>query len=172
MMLKNVRLSFPAIFKKAEFDGVQTKFEATALIKKDEQADLIAQVQSHIKSLLDNKFGEGKAPKSIKITCFQDGDTKDYDGYEGVMALKATSKKRPTVIDKDKTPLAEDDGKPYAGCYVNMIVDFWYSEHPVGGKQVLANLYGVQFFKDGEPFGSGDVDVTDDFDAFDDDDFI
>ena len=40
MILKNVRLSFPSLFKKAEFDGVATKFEATFLVDKDNQSSL------------------------------------------------------------------------------------------------------------------------------------
>jgi len=32
IMLKNVRLSFPSLFKKAVFDGKEGKFEATVLI--------------------------------------------------------------------------------------------------------------------------------------------
>ena len=35
MQLKNVRLSFPAIWKKAVFDGAETKFEATFLLNKE-----------------------------------------------------------------------------------------------------------------------------------------
>lgn len=173
MMLKNVRLSFPSLFKKAEFDGVATKFEATLLLDKDEDSDQIAKINAAIEAFLDEKFGKGKAPKSIKRTVFVDGDTKDYDGYANQMAFKGSSNKRPTVIDRDKTPLAEDDGKPYAGCYVNAVVSLWYSDHPKGGKQVLGNLAGVQFVKDGESFGDGPADCTDDFDAleFDDDIF-
>jgi len=34
MMLKNVRLSFPSVFKKASFDGNEGKFEATFLVDK------------------------------------------------------------------------------------------------------------------------------------------
>ena len=34
LMLKNVRLSFPSLFKKAEFNGVVGKYEATMLLPK------------------------------------------------------------------------------------------------------------------------------------------
>lgn len=175
--IKNARLSFPSIFRKSVFngvEGVEGKFESTFLLDKVEQADQIDAINKAIKAFLVEKFGEGKAPKGIKLTCLQDGDDKDYDGYEGKMAFKATSNRRPLVIDRDRTPLAEDDGKPYAGCYVNAIVSLWYSDHAAGGKQVLANLEGVQFFKDGEVFGDAGISVNA-FDAFDDesdDDFI
>lgn len=168
MKFKNVRLSFPSLFKKAVFQGEETKFEATFLINKETQADIIEKVESTIDAFLEDKFGKGKVPKSIKRTCFIDGDEKDYDGYAGHMAFKAGTTRRPTVIDRDKSPLVEEDDKPYAGCYVNAVVDLWYSDHPKGGKQVLGNLLGVQFYKDGESFGAGNIDVDDEFDDFDD----
>ena len=168
-MLKNVRLSFPSLFKKAVFEGVESKFEATFLLNKDTQADLISKIESEIDSFLDEKFGKGKVPKSVKRTVFKDGDECDYDGYANHMALKASSNRRPTVIDRDKTPLAQDDGKPEAGDYVNAIISLWYSDHPKGGKQVLGNLHGVQFAAEGERFGNGNEDVTDDFDELEED---
>lgn len=168
--LKNVRISFPALFQKAVFDGNAGKFEATFLIHKDEQAKLIEQINAKIDAFLEEKFGKGKVPKAVKRTVFKDGDEVDYDGYENHMAFKAGSaKRRPTVIDRDKTPLVEEDDKPLAGDYVNAVVALWYSDHPKGGKQVLGNLMGVQFVKEGERFGAGDVDVMSDFDELEDD---
>jgi hypothetical protein len=98
--------------------------------------------------------------------CIKDGDESDLDGYAGCFSLKASSSKRPTVIDRDKTPLTADDEKLYAGCYVNAVVDFWIQNN-VYGKRLNANLYGVQFVKDGDPFGMGYVDVTNDFEDLD-----
>lgn len=173
--LKTVRLSFPSLFKKSVFQGVESKkYEATFLINKDTQADQIKAVEKEIKDFILQTFGEGKAPKALKITCFQDGDTKDYDGYENHMALKASTSRRPLVIDKDKSPIVEEDNVVYAGCYVNSIISLWFSDHPTGGKQILANLEGVQFVKDGASFGDAGV-SADAFDAFgsdDEEDFI
>lgn len=173
--IKNARLSFPSIFRKATFQGVEAnKYEATFLLDKDKDADQIAVIEKAIEKFKTETFGEGKAPKSLKLTGFMDGDTKDYDGYANKMALKATTSRRTVVIDRDKTPLVEDDGRPYAGCYVNAIVSPWFSDHPTGGKQILFNLEGIQFYKDGEPFGDSSISV-DAFDVFgsdDDEDFV
>ena len=172
--LNNVRLSFPSLFKKSVFDGKEGKFEATFLIHKDDQAKLIEKIEASMNEFLVNKFGsESKIPKSLKLTCFKDGDTTDYDGYENHMALKAGTNSRPTVINRDKSPLAEDDDVLFAGCYVNAIIDFWYSDHPKGGKQLLANLMGVQFAKTGESFSANGGDCSDEFDevVVEDDDF-
>ncbi len=173
--LNNVRLSFPSLFKLSKFkneDGSFTdgKFEATFLIHKDDQADLIAKIEKEADAFLVEKFGnKEKVPKALKRTAFKDGDTFDYDGYENHMAFKGGSNGRVTVIDRDKTPLAQEDGVLYAGCYVHALVSFWYSEHPLGGKQLLANLHGVQFFRAGEAFCEHGGDCSDEFDAFEDD---
>lgn len=158
--IENVRLSFPSLFKKSVFDGVETKFEATFLFAKSSKVH--KQVEKAIDDFINEKF-DGKPPKGLKIPALKDGDEKEYDGYAGMMALKAGSTKRPLVIDADKTPLAEDDNKVYAGCYVNAILDFWYSDHPKGGKQILGNLMAVQFYRDGETFSYGSGAALDDF---------
>lgn len=161
--LSNVRLSFPSIFKRSEFNGEQGKFEATFLLNKETQADQIRMLEDRVQKML----AEAKMKVSPDKICMKDGDFIDYDGYAGHVSIKASTNRRPTVIDRDKTPLVEDDNKPYAGAFVNAIIDFWLQDNSYG-KRVNANLFGVQFFKDGEAFGSGDVDVTDDFDDYDD----
>lgn len=162
--LSNVRLSFPSIFNRAEFNGEQGKFEATFLMDKETQADQIEKLETAIEAAI--KEAKIKVPSDKR--CLKDGDEVEYDGYAGQVSLKASSKKRPTVIDRDKTPLMEDDqNAPYAGCYVNAVIDLWVQNNNFG-KRINANLYGIQFVKDGEAFGSGDIDVMDDFDDIDD----
>jgi hypothetical protein len=162
LKLTNVRLSFPSLFKRAQFENKDTKFEGTFLLDKEKDAQQIAAIEAAIESVI--KDSGIKIPAGKR--CLADGDDKDYDGYAGCMSLKTSANKRPTVIDRDKSPLVEDDDVIYAGCYVNAIVDFWVQNNQYG-KRVNGNLYGVQFVKDGEPFGSGPVDVTDDFDELD-----
>ena len=170
--LKNVRLSFPSLFNRASFDGQETKFEATLLLDKETQADQIAVIDKAIDDLLKEKFPKG-APRSVKRTCFVDGSTKDYSGYENAYAFKGTNNTRPTVINRDRSPIVEADNVLYAGCYVNAIVDLWFSDHIKGGKQILGNIKGIQFSKDGEQFGVDTTSSCDDFDVIEeDDDFL
>jgi hypothetical protein len=161
--LSNVRLSFPSIFKRSEFNGQQGKFEATFLLNKDTQADQIKMLEDRIQAVMT----EAKMKVSPDKICMKDGDFIDYDGYAGHVSVKASTNRRPTIIDRDKSPLAEEDGKPYAGCYCNAIIDFWPQNNSYG-KRINANLFGIQFYKDGDAFGAGDTDVTDEFDDFDD----
>lgn len=159
--LQNVRLSFPSLFHKAVFNGEETKYEATLLIPKD--SPQVAEIKKAIDAKLKSDF-EGKKLPTDKI-CFKDGDEFDYDGYQGHYSFKAGNNKRPIVIDKDKSPLTEDDERIYAGCYVNAIVELW-SQNNQWGKRINANLLGVQFAKDGEPFGDGGTSASaDDFDV-------
>lgn len=166
IMLKNVRLSFPSLFSKSEFEGKQGKFEATLLLDKSDK--------KQYKAIMDaieecKKEANKKVPESKYF--IKDGDEifeeKEYDGYENMFAIKAGNSKRPTVIDRDKTPIAEEDEKVYAGCFVNAIVSPWVQDNQYG-KRVNANLLGIQFVKDGEAFGDAVVASDDDFDEIED----
>ena len=108
-----------------------------------------------------------------------DGDGNVMDGYAGNRYLTARSYVRPTIVDRDKSPLSENDGKPYSGCYVNAYLAIWAQQHPKYGKRINAQLQGVQFARDGDAFGAGksaspDVfdSLADEYSDFDDDDLV
>jgi len=171
--LDNVRLSFPNLFKKATFSGEETKYEATFLLDKDKHATLIKQIKGEIDAAIKEKWdGKIKSVPADKLF-MKDGDAFDYVGYAGNMSVKASCKARPMCVDRDRTPLTEDDNKLYAGCYVNGIIELWVQDNSYG-KRVNANLLGVQFFKDGAPFADGVTASVSDFDAFESevDDFV
>lgn len=165
--LKNVRLSFPSLFRKAVFNGDETKFEATFLLNKKEHAKTIAEIEAAIEAKIASDL-KGAKLKADKI-CLKDGEDAEYDGYAGCMSFKASNSKRPLVIDRGRNPVSEDDDMFYAGCYVNATVELWAQNNQYG-KRINANLLGVQFAKNGEPFGDGTVADRDDFDDIDEDD--
>lgn len=162
IQLKNVRLSFPSVFQKATFNGQEGKYEATFLIDKSD---------TETKAKLDEVIASALAEAKIKVPsdkmCLKDGDNIDYDGYENVWSFKGSSAKRPTVINRDKTPITEEDGILYAGCYVNAVVDIWVQKNDYG-KRVNGNLYAIQFVKDGPAFGGDQGDVLEEFEDLDD----
>lgn len=164
--LKNVRLSFASIFQRSEFNGVEGKYEATFLIPKSNKA-----LKKKLDEAMKQAMVEAKVEKiGSDRYCLKDGDDSAYDGYPGHWSLKAANDKRIRILDRDKTILAEEDGRPYSGCYVNAIIDFWVQDNS-WGKRVNANLFGVQFVKDGESFGSAgmsDADVMSSFDELED----
>ena len=164
--LKNVRLSFPSLFQTEQFGEQDTgKYAATFILDKDDNATEIKQIQDEINRLMKEEL-KSKLPDD-KVA-LKDGDEMARPEYEGKMTIKASTKKRPLVIDRDKTPLADGDDKPYAGCYVNGIISLWAQNNKYG-KRVNASLEGVQFSEHGEPFTTGGVSV-DEFDDFDDED--
>lgn len=153
--LTGVRLSFPSLFKPSAFDeGQEPKYGAHFIIDKDDKANLNA-IKVAVKDMIDsNNDGKKLAPEKY---CLRDGGTKpDLDGYgEDVVFVSTSTKLRPKIWDNDNSQLAEEDGKPYAGCYVDASFDLWWQDHAKYGKRVNAQLRAVRFRKDGEPFGSG-----------------
>ena len=165
LMLKNVRLSFPSLFEHATYQGESlNKYECTLLIPKD--SDTAKEVQDAIKAVGKEALGSDWSKAKL---CIIDGDSKGYDGYEGVWAVKASTKKRPVVINKDKSAISEEDGVIYAGCIVNASVTITAFQSKYG-KFVQAQLNAVQFARDGEAFGGGDSFSMDDFEDVSDGD--
>ncbi|MGA0207534.1 MAG: ssDNA-binding protein [Ilumatobacteraceae bacterium] len=144
------RLSFPHLFTASAFQpGQEPKFDCTVIMENDHAC--VARLRKAIDGVIKEKWPKG-APASLKVG-LRDGAEKDLDGYgAGRCFLSAKSKTRPTIIDRDKTPLAEEDGKLYPGCWVNAIVTPWAQDNNYG-KRVNFNLLLVQFVKDDEPFG-------------------
>lgn len=187
--MKDVRLSFPRLFDPKSFtEGQPPRFEGSFLLDPSDKAHkkVIDKIAETAEEILLEQF-KGEIPKTVEC-CFQyaDGETaieigslkwrgkpKTYDGYEGMFVISSSNKTRPTVVDRDLTPLAETDGKPYAGCFVNATITLWVQDNQYG-KRVNANLRAVQFVSDGDAFGVRPVDAEEEFDVLDgdDDDFL
>lgn len=172
--LRNVRLSFPALFEPRAFDGdggdsdkKNATYQATFLMAKpgkdpkDDNAKLVLDAVA-----LVVKAGlKGKHPGKEKV-CIRSGEEKGERGIDGYNAdmcyVSSNSRKKVPVVDRDLTPLSEDDNKPYAGCYVNATIRLWAQDNKYG-KRVNAQLRAIQFWGDGEPFGEGAVDAAEEF---------
>ena len=89
--------------------------------------------------------------------CLKDGDDTVALTFQ-VHTPWGSTKKRPLVITRDKTPITEEDNLVYGGCYVHGIVSLWAQNNGFG-KRINAQLDGVQFVKDGEPFGDAGIGV-------------
>jgi hypothetical protein len=170
--LENVRLSFPEIFQPGKFDETsRPTYRAQFLFPKD--SPLHKTLLKAVEETAKEKWTEKKFQPILKQIqsqsnkyCLSDGDTKTYDGYAGMIALSASrdaEKGKPLVLDRNKSPLSPEDGKPYAGCFVNATVEIWCQDNKFG-KAVRAQLLAVQFAKDGDAFAAGGVANPDDFD--------
>ena len=182
-ILKNVRLSYEHIFTPTKFDENQTaKYSATFIIPKDHPS--LATVKQAMLEAGQETFTSdftGKTwPKGY--TCsLKDADVETNGmgevlaeknpAYKGCYILEANSTRRPTVVDRRKSLVTEEDDIVYSGCYVNASLAAAGYTYGKVKKGVKCYLNGVQFVADGERFGS---DASSDFDALDgdDDDFM
>jgi len=157
--LTNVRLVFPVLFEARTVNGEgKPAFSASFLL--DPADPQVKALNQAIEQVAKDKWG-ARAGHILKQMLAQDkvalhdGDLKtNYDCFPGNLYVSARSATRPPVIDKDKRPLTEKDGKPYAGCFVNASIELWPQDNNYG-KRVNASLRGVQFFRDGDSFAGG-----------------
>lgn len=177
--LNNVRLSFPSVWHKKIWENSKNKpkYETTFILNKITHAKEIEEIQKEIKFLLD----ANKITISNPLThCLRDGDfiipgIDSKPEYKDSYSLKTTSEQRVSIVNKNKTPLAEEDGLIYGGCYVNAYV-YLYPYNNSMGKGVSVSFLGIQFASKGEPFTEiVTIDPDNAFDAIedeqDDDDF-
>lgn len=174
--LSPVRLSFPHLFnahamKDAAGKEQEPKFSATFLFDNN-NADHSA-IMDQLDRLADRLcLDEFKKPRGPWLKyCLRDGNEKsDLEGYgDGTSFLTASNKARPGVVGRTLSPIVEADNVIYAGCYVIATVRLWVQNNG-WGKRINAQLRAVQFVKDGDSFGAGPVDATQEFDAIDSDD--
>lgn len=178
VQLKDVRLSYPALFKAKAFgkgkDG-EPAFSAEFLIPKDTSLGkkLIDRIEDAIEEAKYKQWGDDpkKWPKISKDKPFwKDGDDPDYERPEtrDHMIVSSRNKKRPRVLGIDKEDIREEDGIIYGGCYVDAIVRVWAQDNDFG-RRINCSLEAVRFRRDGDPFGAAPVD-PDEFEDIDDDD--
>lgn len=182
LLLKNVRASYPNVFKARESeaeDGTKTSaYSITGLMPKDTHRDAKNMCVEIInKMLAENKIKAVAADRKF----IKDGDTLAKDECEGQWVVSAReTKNRPSVRSNKKDPETgkakrldpeRDSNVIYGGCYVNILIRPWFQNNKFG-KRVNASLVAVQFLRDGEAFGSGRIreeDVDDTFEAEEDD---
>jgi hypothetical protein len=169
IMLSNVRLAFPQLFTATQVNGEgKAAFSASFLLTLDHPD--VAKLKAAIAATAQAKWGAktGEILQALVAgdkVCLHNGDTKsNLEGYAGNLFVSARGPMRPLVIDADRSPLTEADGKPYSGCFVNAQIALWAQQNNYG-KRINAQLRGVQFFRDGEAFSGGGVANPDEFES-------
>lgn len=172
------RLSYPNLFqpRKVTEESDKEQFSATLLIPKTDTATIQA-IQAAIQAAVEDGVNSGKFKVAIDPTQtayppLRDGDGTNRNGEprgaefadHWFIAAKAPSSRKPFVVDGQLQPVI-DPAEIYAGCYVNMAIQFFPYEHKTGGKGISASLVGVQKVKDGEPLGGGIADASEVFSA-------
>lgn len=169
ILLNNVPVSFPSIFKKARYKGEETKYEGTFILDKKEHAKEIEIIQKEIDRVLAESFNTTRAKFSSERICLKDGDESENEKSAGKFTIKATNNEKPKAVDLSKRILTEDNNPFYSGAIVNAAIGIWPMNNTYG-KKILANLYGIQFVKDGIRLGDNSYHIENcinDFDSFD-----
>lgn len=186
--LTNVRIAFINNLRTAaEFEPGDGKFRysATFLVEKGSEND------KAIEAAIKTVAVEGWAKKADAMLesfrsnsnkfCYQNGDLKDFDGFEGNMYIAAHRKRddgRPLLLDNVADPetnkparlvdsngdwLPGKEGRIYAGCYVNATIDIYAQTKTNPG--IRCGLMGVQFHAPGDSFSGASRANEDDFEA-------
>ena len=141
------RAAFVRVFEPEAFDASQEpKYSLTMLFPKD--TDLSA-LKNAAREAAKRKWGD-KPPKNLKSP-FRDGDEMPYDGYEGCIAVSATSKWKPNVVDINIHQITDPE-KFYSGCYARASVQAYAYDRIAKG--VAFALINTQKLEEGEPFAS------------------
>lgn len=156
------RVSFPQVFKAKSFNEGEAKYSVTMLF--DKKTDLTA-LKRIVAAAAKERFGaKEKWPKNLRLP-FADGNEKQYDGYKDTIVVRASSKLRPQIVDKNLDEIISEDDF-YAGCYARAeLVAFGYDT--AGNKGVSFVLNHLQKLRDGQKF-SGRKDAVEVFDKVED----
>jgi hypothetical protein len=152
------RASFAKVFKPEAFEeGQDPVYSITMLFPKDTD---IHKLKAAARAARENKWGN-KPPKKLENP-FKDGNDYDYDGYKDMIAIRASTKYKPEVVDKNPgIHLDEEDF--YSGCWARASVQAFAYDYKGMKKGVSFALRHVQKLTDDEAF-SGKSSAVDDFD--------
>ena len=176
--LKNVRLSFAALFDKGKpITDPKTgkvsdpKYKANFLIPKAGHSDYDDNAAANMRKLKDAgdqvkkaKWGDNIPKLKADRVCVRDGDEENWEGYADCWYVSANNANQPVLVDRVKDAngkwieLTKENGGPkklYSGCYVSAIVRLWAQDDPNYGKRINASVESVQFFKHGDAFSGG-----------------
>lgn len=172
IILKNVRLSFPDLFKPGDpppgSASKTPKYGAQAIFAKDSDAMKVAYAEfcrvaaekwgANWQTIVGAIEGSKKCIREGNKHLDKSGNVRE--GYADMMYVVARNKAKPAVVDNrfvggQPVPLTEESGKPYGGCYVNMKIEIYAIDKPGQGRSINASLMAVQFLRDGDAFSGG-----------------
>jgi hypothetical protein len=168
------RLSFAQLDKAKAFKpGQEPRYEATFLAdpSREDHAAQIKALKSAGLEIAKKKWGDDVDPEGL-AWCMGLSDKnpkkKKYDGYKGMFYLITANGSKPVVVSRNREPVVPNGVQwPYSGCRVNTNVTLWTQDNEFG-QGVRANLRIVQFNQDDTPFGAGNVNPDEEFEALGD----
>lgn len=138
IIIKNVRIDYPYLFRRAPHTEKLGSYSVTMLLDKVKDKEQI----DNLKAILEKHW-----PDVPAHSLFRDGDAGSVKEYKGSYTVKASSQSQvQLILDEDKNPVYADGNIFYAGCYANVIIYLWRSSNY---GCINANLLGIQFSGDG-----------------------
>lgn len=171
LTIKNVRISFPAIFQPEAVGDGEPAYGAKFIVPPDHPQ--VAEIRKAIDAVAKAQWND-KAPsiltllKNEKKVAWVEGpyrnkDGEAYEGFEGMFHLSSRSAKtRPTAFNNANQPITEADGLIYSGAYVDAAVEI-YAQDNKWGRRINCGLRGVRFVNHGDSFGGGAPATANDF---------
>lgn len=162
LALRKVRLAFGnGLFQKTDYKG-DGKFKHKIKLIVPPNHPQFAQIQQIFQKMAKEEWKDKGAAilkglnNNANKFCWLDGDNyPDTDGFAGNFIIAASNKTRPTVVDKDGvTPVTEEDGIVYSGCYGNALVEFRTMDSKEG-KGLYCTIRGFQKHSDADAFSGG-----------------
>lgn len=171
LMLKNVRLAFPAIFEPSAVGDGEPAYGAKLIVPPTHE--MVAALDDAVIHVAREKWKD-KADSILSLlredkkVCWVKGPYRNkngeiYDGFEGMYNLSTRNPKtKPSALNRAGSPVTEADGVIYAGCYVHASVEFWAQDNQ-WGRRINCNLRGVMFHEHGDAFSGGTAASADEF---------
>lgn len=177
-LLKNVRLSYPYLFEPDEQEGddgkMKKSYRASLLLPKATHKKVAQQLNKVISDLCDEEYGNPKIAADRKF--LRDGDEADTEDHHGNWIVSIRETRRPTLVDRERSPTTEEDELLYAGAWVNVVIRPWaqngksMKKKNKFGKRINCGFDIVQFVThDDNLAGNTRPDVDDVLDELDDD---
>lgn len=164
VVTKKVRFSYANVWKPtAVEEGQEPKYNITVLIPKTDTVTL-EKIEKAIETEYNIlKMGNGNKDLKKWHNPLKDGDEEypEDENYHGMMFIRAASKNKPGIVDKDAEPIMEQD-EFYSGCWGRISLNFFNFKVPTN-TGVGAGLNHVQKLEDGEHLGGARSTAAEDF---------
>jgi hypothetical protein len=174
-----IRLAFTTLHTPEKYQGQgEPAYSCSFILDPTAHAETVQAVEAAIQAVATEKWGA----KAKAILANLDGKSMAYHkkpktnangdvyvGYEGMYHIDGRNggkpgqpALKPTLVDRDRTPLGPESGKPYGGCYAIAKVDIWAQDNAYG-KGIRCTIKGIQFVKDGPAFSGASAARADEF---------
>lgn len=175
VMLKDVRIAFPAIAEKQAIGDGEPAYGAKFIIVPS--SPIVKVLDDGMLAVAKEKWKEKGEQifnflKEEKKVAFLHGPYVNkktgvpYLGFENMFSLGSrNASTQPTVFDRyGKAVVGKEEIKAliYSGCYVNAKIQLWAQDNSYG-RRINASLLGVMFCKDGDAFGGSTPARAEDF---------